>query len=426
MKQTTTFLAALVLLLAVPAAGQETIIGFLEPPAIDDCRADVSNCDRKPGIVRVHGWALASSGVKRVIIQVDGADVGQARYGSLRPVVQDVHPGFPDSAGAGFGFNVNGTDYQNGLHDITAKVETFGGRTVILPAVDASGEVLDDGVQRVFWTHNTATLHPFGKIDRPLRNAELYGTCDRNNPFRRYSPVTGWAVDLGLENGDAGIGWVELLVDGSRVGNTRLNCRFIPFAGGLTDCYGLQRLDIERAYPFAIDAPNAGFRFVLDVGFLLDNGWAEGHHTLTIRAGDISTQNANVAEIPVTFFCVENLPNQSAFGSIESPRPGRFYADLVDFQGWALDGEGVARVELFVDGESIGEAAYGPGQGTRPGVLAQYPGFPDSEAPVWRLASFDTNALADGFRQLQVRVTDLAGDTTILGEVTFRVKNGQD
>lgn len=422
----TTFLAALVLILAVPAAAQETVIGFLEPPLVDGCRPEASNCERQPGVIRVFGWALASSGVRKVTIQVDGSDIGQASHGGFRPLVQDLHPFFPDSAGAGFGYHLNGSDFQNGLHDITAKVETYGGTTLILPAVDEEGTILSDGVQRLFWSYNTTVLHPFGKIERPHRNAELYGTCDRNNPFRRYSPVSGWALDLGVETGDAGIGWVELLVDGSLVGNSRLNCRFNILAGGLTNCYGLPRLDIERSYPFAVDAPNSGFRFVLDVGFLLDNGWAEGHHTLTIRAGDISNQNANVSEIPVTFFCLENLPNQSAFGRIESPQTGRFYAGLTTFQGWALDGEGVARVDLFVDGAFIGEADYGPGQGTRPGVLEQFPGFPDSLAPVWRLRDFDTTTLADGFRQLQVRVTDFEGQETIIGEVTFRVNNVED
>ncbi len=426
MRQTTIFLAALTLILAVPAAGQETILGFLEPPVIDGCRPNVSNCTRQPGVVRVFGWVVADSGVRKVTIQVDGIDIGPASHGAFRPLVADLYPGYPDSLGAGFGYHLNGTDHQNGLHDVTAKVETFGGTTVILPAVKDDGTILSDGVQRVFWSYNTAVLHPFGRIERPLRAAELYGTCDLGNPFRRYTPVSGWALDLGLEDGDAGIGWVELLVDGVRWGNSRLNCRYVGAAGGLTDCYGLPRLDIEHGYPFAIDAPNAGFRFVLDVGWMLNNGWAQGHHTLTILAGDISTQTRNVFEIPVNFFCVENLPNQSAFGEIESPRTGRFYSDLMTFQGWALDGEGIDRVNLFVDGNFIGEAEFGVGLGTRPTVLERFPGFPDSLAPVWQQRFFDTTTLTDGFHQVQVKVIDLAGVATIIGEVTFWVNNAED
>lgn len=145
-----------------------------------------------------------------------------------------------------------------------------------------------------------------------------------------------------------------------------------------------------------------------------------------MRVGDISTQNANLAEIPVTFVCVENLGNESSFGQIENPRPRRAVSDLVDFVGWALDGEGVWHVELFVNGNSISYADHGVGQGTRPSVLAMYPGFPDSLEPVWRLRDFDTQDLTEGVHQLQVVVTDRFGDETVIGETSFFVNNVTD
>lgn len=131
-------LATLVLLLAVPAAALETIVGFLEPPVVDDCRPESSNCERKPGVVRVFGWVLASSGVEKVTIQVDGVDIGRAIYGQHRPLVQDANPGFPDSSAAGFGYHLNASNFPNGIHEITAKVETFRGTVQRLPAVDST------------------------------------------------------------------------------------------------------------------------------------------------------------------------------------------------------------------------------------------------------------------------------------------------
>ena len=71
-------------------------------------------------------------------------------------------------------------------------------------------------------------------------------------------------------------------------------------------------------------------------------------------------------------------------------------------------------------------AAYGTGLGTRPAVLEQFPGFPNSGAPVWRLADFDTTTLSEGLHQLQVQVTDVLGDETIIGDVTFWVNNEED
>lgn len=401
--------------LCAPAAqAQETVIGFFEGPR--------GGLNAGSGAIGVVGWALADSGIKRVTIQVDGVDVGEALYGQFRPLVQDLYPDYIDSAGAGFGYNLNSTDFANGQHDVSAKVETWGGTIEVIPAVDPQGSLI--GLDwPVTFTNNTTILVPFGDINFPERNADLFGVCDRTNPNRRYSVVSGWALDLGVEIGDAGLGWAELLVDGVIIANTRTGCFFNFATGGLTNCYGLPRVDIERRFPFAIDAPSSGYRFVMDVGFLLDNGWVQGHHTLTIRAGDISNQNANIAEIPVNFLCIENQGNEGAFGQIESPRPGRAFADLMTFQGWALDWEGVAAVELFVDGDSIGFADFGVGLGSRPFVLNNYPGYPNSLDPVWRLDNFDSTDLSEGFHQVQVFVTDLVGNTKLMGETTFLVNN---
>lgn len=401
---------------ASPVAAQENVIGFFEGPN--------GGLNAGSGAIGMTGWALADTGVRRVTIQVDGVDIVEASYGGFRPIVEDDHPGFPDSAGAGFGIQFNSTDFSNGLHYLSAKVETFGGSIVILPALAPTGQV-PDGRLPVHFTNNTSILAPFGRINVPQRNANLIGTCDRNNSIR-YTVVSGWALDLGVELHDAGVGWVEVMVDGVILANSRTGCFYNTATGGLTNCYGLQRLDIERSYPFALDAPNSGFRFVLDIGELLNNGWVQGHHTLGIRAGDLSNQSIEIDEIPVNFLCAENNGNEPSFGFIETPRPGRQWADLINFQGWALDFQGVAAVEIFVDGTSIGLADFGAGLGGRPGVLSRYPGYPDSLSPVWRLSNFDTTNLSEGFHQVQAQVTDDLGATTIIGETTFFVNNVVD
>lgn len=409
--------ALLAILLAAPGVAQENVIGFFEGP--------LGGLNAGSGAIGMTGWALADTGVRRVTIQLDGVDIVEARYGGFRPLVEDQHPGFPDSSGAGFGVNFNSTDFSNGQHLLTAKVETFGGSIVILPAI-SQGQVVLDGRLPVHFTNNTAILMPFGDINVPQRNANLFGVCDLENDNRRYTVISGWALDLGIELHDAGIGWVELMVDGVILSNSRTGCFFSPITGGLTNCYGLQRLDIETSYPFALDAPNSGYRFVLDIGELLNLGYTQGRHTLGIRAGDLSNQAIEVAEIPVNFLCAENNGNEPSFGFIESPRPGRFWADLINFQGWALDWQGIANVELFVDGTSIGLASFGAGLGGRPGVQGQFPGYPDSLAPVWRLSNFDTNNLTEGFHQVQARAVDNLGVTTIIGETTFFVNNVVD
>ena len=400
-----TFLALLLSLLATPVAAQEDIEGFFEGLP--------NGFNGGTGALPLTGWVVAESGVRRVVIKVDGQVDGQASYGNFRPDVLADFPGFPDSAGAGFTYNLNSTDYPNGVHTVTAQVLTNNGTTRTIT-----------GVFEIFFNNNTSTLRPFGRINLPQRHADLFGTCDLVTTNRIYTPVEGWALDLGVEIGDTGIGYVELLLDGAIVANSRTACMFNIGMGGLTNCYGLLRLDIERRYPWALNAPSAGFRFVLDIGALIvGSNISEGFHMLTIRAGDIATNVENIDEIPVNFFCEQNGNNPGSFGVIDEPRPGLIVAGDTVMEGWALDINGVDRVEIFVDGINVGTATYGVD--SRPAIAVEYPGYPDSGAPVWRFV-WDSTTRSDGFHEVEAVVIDDLGGSTIIAERTFFTENGID
>ncbi len=399
----------LALLAAAPALAQDTVLGVFEGQFGDGNNAT--------GAITLRGWALASSGVRQVIVQVDGIDIGAALYGRERPEVDRTHPGFPDSKAAGFGYRLNTVRFSNGPHHVSIRVISNAGSDVIL-----------SGSRTYEFNNNTHILKPFGAINTPQRNTEVFGTCDPFDPRRRITEIEGWALDLGVETNDAGVGYVELMIDNQIVSNTRTGCFFEEALGGLTNCYGLPRPAIERLYPFARDAPNAGFRFVLDIGFLISSrGYTEGQHLFTIRSGDVSNQLADVDEISVVFRCIEGEDNEGTFGRIESPRPGRAYADIMPVQGWAIDWEGVDRVQIWIDGEFRRLAAFGARDGifeTRPEVFSEYVGYPDVEAPVWRLrGGFDTRDLSNGEHTVQVVIVDVEGVRTGLGEVTFFVDN---
>ncbi len=415
----TAILALLCLLGSTPVLAQETIIGSFG-----------SSGNGASGAMRIFGWALADSGVDRVVMQVDGEDVGTALYGRTRPDITALHPDFPDAHEPGFNFIVNTTDYLNGTHQVSLKVTSLDGKTQVVET------------KEFFFNNAVHNLFPFGAITRPERSADLVGICNLSQPLRRYSVVDGWVLDLGIEIGDSGVGYVELLVDGALAlvvvdpdrdgvfdevdfANTRRSCYFNPDSGGLSNCYGLPSFNIERAYPFAIDAPTAGFRFALDVGLLLNLGWVEGHHTLTIRSGDITGTVANVAEIPVTFTCAENLGNEGSFGRIETPTNGRIFKNTIPIRGWVLDAEGVDTVSVYVDGVLLGNATFPVPGARRIMVEMEYPGFPDTLAPVYELM-FDTNLVGDGSRTVEVFATDTLGVQTRIGVNTFFVDNVPD
>ncbi len=503
-------LAAMLTLVAAAPAFGEVVEGFVDGFG-GDCDGPGTPCSAGTGFVGVFGWASAPSGIHRIEILLESVqfpgtvhNLGRATYGLERDGLGPV----------GWAYNINSPLFANGLYDVWARVVTVGGTTEELAA------------KQVLFTNSTSLLRPFGELERPGHNEDVFGTCERYfrgdglcevglgenclnspgdcngqeigafddfccgydagpNPIScddpqppatpgggagglvcqqapyacseerqiRYAVFSGWALDLGVAGDqDTGISWVEPKINGALRGNTRAGCEFDSRLGGLTNCYGLPRLDLENEYPFAFDAPSAGYRFVLDIGALLEADLATmGSNELIVRAGDWADQVDNIDQKSVNFLCAEDF-SEPAFGVIEAPRDGRLYTGALDFVGWALDGEAVETVDIYIDGLfearlvegaafsdmamtspipggfafDADDADFDPpgGFGTRPLVAADYPGFQDSLAPVWQLTGYDTAMLTNGFHTLQVRVTDAEGDSNFIsGEVTFRVDN---
>jgi hypothetical protein len=360
------------------------------------------------GLVGVVGWALDDDGIAAVDIYVDGEPAGRAHYGQGRPSVKKKHPGYPNSKAPGFGYFIDSTRYLNGLHKVEALVRSKSGETRFLNAITLE------------FLNNPHNLPPFGKIEFPAHQAELRGKCNVADPARRYSVISGYAMDVGLTEEDGGVGYVELLVDRALWANSQTSCRFSAVEGGLSDCYGLSRLDLETVFPHVKDAPHSGFRFVLDVGAMMTFfGYAPGSHLLTIRAGDHADQVTNIAELKVTFMCDEDLGNELSFGDVHSPHPGGVYSDTIQVLGWALDIQGIHQVFVFIDGQFAAEAAIGL---PRPDVHSFYPGYPDSAISGW-FATVDTTKLADGNHDLEVLVRDDTGFDTYIGKRVIVVHN---
>ena len=359
------------------------------------------------GVIPLQGWALDDNGLEGVDIVVDGIVVGRANYGRARPLVATTYPGYPDSNAAGFAYQLDTTHFLNGSHTVSARVRS------------KTGEVTNLNSKVFQFVNTTHNLAPFGSIEFPQPNAELFGVCTPSDPVRRYSVVTGYALDAGVQADDSGVGYVELLLDRALLYNSRTSCFFSPVTGGLSNCYGLRRLDIEKFFPSLVDGPHSGFRFVLDVGQLLNIGYTRGKHTLTIRSGDLFGTVRNIAEIPVTFTCDEDLENDGSFGGIDLPLQGLLYTGTVTAFGWALDFQGVATVSIIIDGHLEGYATLGF---PRPGISALYPGYPDTATPGWRFV-LDTTKQSNGEHFLQVLVTDDLGFDTLIGERRFRIAN---
>ena len=372
------------------------------------------------GMLPLYGWALDDDGVEGIDILVDGVVDGRANYGRTRPQVTKKYPNYPDSQHPGWVYQLDTTHYLNGLHTITARV------------LSETGELVNLKPLKFQFGNVTHALDPFGAIEFPKHQAELRGHCnltvadcfndDPNLPgTRRWSIVSGYALDPGVQVADTGVGYVELLLDGALFWNSNQDCGRLDSLG-LVNCYGYRRLDLVPIFPHLKDAPHSGFRFALDVGKLVTClGYSEGGHRLTIRAGDVYEQISTVDDVNVTFSCDDLEPgdDEESLGDIEQPLDGNMFSGIMQLRGWALDWQGVQSVQVLVDGFIVGTASYGH---VRPIVTPVYPGYPNAAAPGWE-HSFDTRIFSNGEHFLEVVVTDFLGNTTYIGRRRFVISN---
>jgi O-antigen biosynthesis protein len=100
--------------LAPPAAPDKDFCGLV----CDEPRPD--NEHPRRGIIPVHGWVLAESGVERLEAGLAGVSVG-ARMGVVRPDVARSFPGVPGSRTCGFTAEIDTSTVPDGLHTLHVK-----------------------------------------------------------------------------------------------------------------------------------------------------------------------------------------------------------------------------------------------------------------------------------------------------------------
>jgi hypothetical protein len=102
-----------------------------------------------------------------------------------------------------------------------------------------------------------------------------------------------------------------------------------------------------------------------------------------------------------------------AFGVVDRPLQNKLPRGDVEFSGWAIDPQGVARVELVLDGSAIFPAHYGlPYRGAREEPLALYfPAYPNT-ATAGFSAQLPAQAFARGSADVRTVVVNTAGIRT--------------
>jgi hypothetical protein len=395
-------------------------------PPFGDLNLPVPNSQAQSnGVLQVRGWALDDRVVDHVDVFVDGLIERQAVTGIYRA---DVAADYPDSLQAivsGFILNIDSTRYANGVHTITVK------------AVDDQGQQGLIGTRQVQIFNVAANMPPFGEVEYPLLNATWFGNCApiRGGPSggdivdaRYVNFVNGWALDTSQVVERGGVSHVQLELDGVTLADTRVDChREFLLNNQLIDCYGYYRPDIEILYPGFQQAPNCGFHFVVDVGFLITQKFiVEGAHILQVKALDKEDQSTLIKELPVYLECATANLDPPPLGYVDDPTNYKFINGIYKVVGWALDLNFVANVRILIDGVVQIDAVTGKDVAqygfASPDVAATYPNFPQRSAARFNFY-LDTTKIGNSEHDLLIEVEDGVGHRRSAGTRRFIVDN---
>ena len=414
--------------------------GFIDIPA----PAVVEGTD---GPFPVSGWALDDEDVDHIDFLMDGGIVAgavgrglpsTAIYGTTRPDVAAAFPDVPNSLYSGFQANIDTTKLINGLHLLSVRVTDNEGASRVI------------GTRTIQVINAGLNLAPFGQIDFPLDKANLFcSVIDVGIPspctpdvcnFALTNIVAGWALDVGARLDAGQVSFVELLLDGAIIANTRSDC--IQAGSSLVNCYGINRPDVARSYSGYVNADNAGFLF--SFGLVQSSSDATGliaitiptadptlfevvgftrpgKHTLAVRVGDEEETVTQIGAMSVDVLCDPTGADFPAIGYIDTPSDYQFINGIFQVFGWAFDFNGVNRIEVDVDGQVVGNATYGL---SRPDVPARDPRVPS--VSVGFGFALDTTRLSDSEHDLVIYVVDNQFGTprrTEIGRRKFVVNN---
>ncbi len=185
------------------------------------------------------------------------------------------------------------------------------------------------------------SLPPRSNIDDPSAGQQI----GANSTFQ----VRGWALNA------SGVAKVEVYSDGNLVGNATL---------------GYSRPDVNKAYPGYPGGSTSEFRAL--IGAMPST---TGTHTISIKVygkdGSVSSNNQKY-----NIF-------KGAVSNIDDPSAGQQIGASTTFQvrGWALNSSGVSKVEVYSDGNLVGNATLGY---DRPDVKLAYPNYPENDKAEFR------------------------------------------
>jgi ADP-heptose:LPS heptosyltransferase/GT2 family glycosyltransferase len=290
------------------------------------------------GILRVRGWAVARTAIEQIVVLLDGQPLGLAEKSVSRDDVGRTYPDYPGSRNAGFLYQQEIGDPTRAGRVIKVMVAAAGGifgqMTMPLAVPPAVERVRHD--QRLVCVHcDTAELSEDGKLS-----------------------LTGWAVC------NSGVERIEVELDGHPAGRAET---------------GLDRPDVGNQFPATPGARTAGFWFS---GSFRP---CEGDHVIRLivrgKAGEIQLYHRSVsAGAGAITLPPERKPQHDIRCYLDTPvivdgKANETVRGFMSLVGWAISPNGIAGVDVRIDGRSLGRAYFGI---RREDIQAAFPDVPGS------------------------------------------------
>jgi len=98
-------------------------------------------------------------------------------------------------------------------------------------------------------------------------------------------------------------------------------------------------------------------------------------------------------------------------GELESPSEGKRVYGIKTIYGWAPDGEGISKVNLYMEGVFLCDIPYG---GLTEGLREAYPNYPNAERGGFALV-WDYSNLSPGSHLVQIEFLNVKGKVLKLG-----------
>ena len=267
--------------------------------------------------VSMGGWAIYGDGVSEVVLYINDQPVCNCSRGS-RPDVAGAYPGYPQGK-EGFGCVIDAAQFREGQNSIFFRAYTNNNANVIA----------DFGHRTINFVHPKVFE---AIVDVPQNGQNCTGFLD----------IGGWAVS------EEKVAEVVLCVNGQEACSLPMH----------------ERADVAEIFP-QYTTGNDGF-------FLHVNGskyFSNGANNIFFRA---YSQNRGKVLGEFGHRTINYTVQKPFQGHLDTPTDGMACSGFVQMQGWAVYGEGISEVVLYVNDQPVCNCA----KFERTDVAAAYPGYP--------------------------------------------------